>query len=70
MVLDKKEIDVVGMHCPSCAIAVELSMKDLDGVEDAKVNLETNTVEVEYDPELVSDVDLAGAVKEAGFEMK
>lgn len=70
MVLNKKEINVVGMHCPSCAIAVELSMKDLDGVEEAKANLETNTVEVEYDSELVSDVDLAGAVREAGFEVK
>lgn len=70
MVLNKKEINVVGMHCPSCAIAVELSMKDLDGVEEAKSNLETNTVEVEYDSELVSDVDLAGAVREAGFEVK
>lgn len=69
MVLDKKEIGVVGMHCPSCAIAVELSMKDLDGVEDAKVNLETNTVEVEYDSELVSIVDLESAIKDAGFEM-
>ena len=58
------------MHCPSCAIAVELSMKDLDGVEEAKANLDTNTVEVEFDPEKVSDVDLACAVKEAGFEMK
>lgn len=70
MVLNKKEINVVGMHCPSCAIAVELSMKDLDGVEEAKSNLETNTVEVEYDSELVSDVDLAGTVREAGFEVK
>lgn len=70
MVLNKKEINVVGMHCPSCAIAVELSMKDLDGVEEAKSNLETNTVEVEYDSELVSDVDLVGAVREAGFEVK
>lgn len=70
MVLDKKELDVVGMHCPSCAIAVELSMKDLDGVEDAKADLETNTVEVEYDAEKVSDVDLEEAVKEAGFSVK
>ncbi|MCQ2977778.1 MAG: cation transporter [archaeon] len=70
MVLDKKEVNVVGMHCPSCAMAVELSMKDLDGVVDAKADLDTNSVEVEYDPEKVSDVDLAEAVKEAGFTME
>ena len=25
------------MHCPSCVAAVELSIKDLDGVEDASL---------------------------------
>ena len=29
MAIDKKEVKVVGMHCPSCAKAVELSMMDL-----------------------------------------
>ena len=55
MAIDKKEVKVVGMHCPSCAKAVELCMMDLDG---------------EYDNEKVSDVDLAGAVKEAGFDVE
>ena len=26
MAIDKKEVKVVGMHCPSCAKAVELCM--------------------------------------------
>ena len=40
------------------------------GVESAVVDLDANKVEVEYDNEKVSDVDLAGAVKEAGFEVE
>ena len=70
MPIDKKEVKVVGMHCPSCAKAVELCMMDLDGVESAVVDLDANKVEVEYDNEKVSDVDLAGAVKEAGFDVE
>ena len=70
MSLDKKEVNVIGMHCPSCVKAVELSITDLDGVEDAKADLDTNKVEVEYDPEKVSDVDLAKAVEEAGFKVE
>ena len=70
MAIDKKEVKVVGMHCPSCAKAVELCRMDLDGVESAVVDLDANKVEVEYDNEKVSDVDLAGAVKEAGFEVE
>ena len=66
----EKTLNVVGMHCPSCVMAVELSMKDLDGVEDAKASLDDNTVTVEYDSEKVSDSDLVGAVKEAGFDVE
>ena len=32
MATEEKTINVVGMHCPSCVAAVELSIKDLDGV--------------------------------------
>lgn len=66
----EKEINVVGMHCPSCVAAVELCIKDLDGVEDAKASLETNSVKVTYEDGKVSDEDLAGAVEEAGFKVE
>ena len=67
-IMAEKELSVVGMHCPSCVMAVELSMKDLDGVEDAKADLDTNSVKV--DPDKVTDADLVGAVKEAGFDVE
>lgn len=68
--MDEKKINVVGMHCPSCVAAVELCMTDLDGVEEAKADLETNTVSVKYDSSKVTDDDLAGAVEEAGFKIE
>lgn len=68
--MDEKKINVVGMHCPSCVAAVELCMTDLDGVEEAKADLETNTVSVKYDSSKVTDEDLAGAVEEAGFKVE
>ena len=30
--MTEKEIKVVGMHCPSCVNAVELCLKDVDGI--------------------------------------
>lgn len=66
----EKEITVVGMHCPSCVAAVELSLKDIDGVNDAKANLETGVVEIELDSDMVSDSDLVEAVEEAGFKVE
>jgi len=57
------------MHCPSCKLAVEMSLKDLEGVEDAVADFETGKVKVELDSDKVSDADLSGAVDEAGFKM-
>ena len=58
MATEEKAINVVGMHCPSCVAAVELSIKDLDGVEDAKADLESNTAKVTFDSDKVSESDL------------
>ena len=41
MAIENKEINVEGMHCPSCKLAVEMSLKDLEGVEDAVADFET-----------------------------
>lgn len=70
MATEEKTINIVGMHCPSCVAAVELSINDLDGVEDAKADLESNTAKVTFDSDKVSDSDLAEAVKEAGFKVE
>lgn len=70
MVNNKKEFNVVGMHCPSCVTAVELSLKDVDGITDAKADLETGVVEIIFNSDEVSDMDISEAVEEAGFEIK
>ena len=62
MVNDKKEVKVVGMHCPNCVKAIELSLTYLDGVDDAKI--------IDYDASKVSDEDIQDAVEEAGFSIE
>lgn len=37
------------MSCASCAISVESTAKSQDGIHDARVNLATHTVQLEYD---------------------
>ena len=69
MATEEKTINVVGMHWPSCVAAVELSITDIDRVEDATADLESNTAKVTFDSDKVSDSDLAEAVKEAGFKV-
>lgn len=65
----EKEIKVVGMHCPSCVNAVELCLKDVDGIEDAKADLDSGITKITMSDD-VSDTDINEAVEEAGFTIE
>ncbi|MCQ2970081.1 Cu2+-exporting ATPase/copper chaperone [Methanobrevibacter gottschalkii] len=65
----EKEIKVVGMHCSSCVNAVELCLKDVDGIDDAKADLDSGITTLTLSGN-VSDEDINEAVKEAGFEVE
>ena len=65
----EKEIKVVGMHCPSCVNAVELCLKDVDGLEDAKADLDSGITKITMSDD-VSDADINEAVEEAGFTIE
>ena len=66
----EKEIKVVGMHCPSCVNAVQLSLTDVDGIDDAKADLDSGITKVTLDTDKVSDADIKEAVEEAGFNVE
>ena len=57
------------MHCPSCVNAVELCLKDVDGIEDAKADLDSGITTITMSDD-VSDADINEAVEEAGFKVE
>lgn len=65
------EFRVEGMTCGGCAIATEMAVKKLDGVESADAEYDEATGEgrcsVTYDPSVVSTDQIGGAIEEAGF---
>ncbi|MFH2126813.1 MAG: heavy metal translocating P-type ATPase, partial [Pseudomonadota bacterium] len=64
------ELPVVGMTCARCAANVERTLgKKVPGVAQASVNVGTETVSVDYDPEVTSLEDMAQAVKDAGYQL-
>jgi Cu+-exporting ATPase len=66
--LAKKIIHVQGMSCAACVARVERGIKDLEGVQDAAVNLATSKATVEYDPELVNESAIRQKIEEIGYE--
>ena len=60
-------IKVEGMHCPLCTTAVKKAIKQLDGVENISVRLNTKEVTVIYD-EKVKIQDILTAIKTTSYE--
>ena len=55
------------MTCAACSLAVEKSVKKLDGVKGVNVNLLQNSMDVEYDENFLGQTDIVRAVEDAGY---
>lgn len=58
---------VEGMTCASCVKRVEDTIRDLEGVETASVNLATEKAQVTYQPGVIRESQIMEAVKKAGY---
>ena len=64
---EKATINVSGMTCAACQARVQRTLEKTPGVENAAVNLMTNTANVAYDPQQV-DVDaLLERIRSTGY---
>jgi Cu+-exporting ATPase len=64
---EKVELKIEGMTCAACAARVEKGLHKLVGVEQANVNLATETATVEYLPGQLAVDDLIKAVSRIGY---
>lgn len=60
-------LSVEGMTCASCTVTVRMSVKKLDGVKEATVQLDEKRARIQYDPAHVTPQQLADAVTRAGY---
>ena len=65
--MKKEKFNVTGMTCSSCVAHVEKAVKELDGIQSVNVNLLLNSMETEYDENLVSRNQIIKAVISAGY---
>lgn len=64
----KRQFDVKGMTCASCANRIEKVVNKIDGVDEAVVNLATEKMTVNFDKNKVSIAQIEEKVKKAGYE--
>jgi P-type Cu+ transporter len=67
--IESLTLPVEGMTCASCVARVEKTLKKVDGVEVANVNLATEAVTLSYDSSKTELNVLAAAVEHAGYKL-
>lgn len=63
----QKNFVLEGMTCASCAQTIEKAAQKLPGMASANVNLATERMTVQFDPNVLSMNDITGAVANAGY---
>lgn len=61
------QLSLSGMHCSSCALIIEKSLKKVPGVKEANVNFSAEKALVTYDESTVKKEIFIDAVKQSGY---
>lgn len=62
-------ISVPEVHCGHCVSSIEGALNPLTGVEAAAVDLDSRSVTVTFDPDVVALSDVVGAIEDQGYEV-
>lgn len=64
----KVSLELTGMHCASCSLIIEKSIKKLPGIHTASASYGAEKADVTFDQDKVKTEDIIGAVKKAGYD--
>ncbi len=69
--MEEKEIflQILGMHCPSCAERISNSLSKADGIVEAKVNFAAKEAIVKFNPDKTNIEKIKEVVKRTGYEV-
>lgn len=67
--MDSQVLSVRGMSCAACATRIEKTVLKLSGIQQASVNLASEKLFVEYDPDVLPLTDIKEAVSKIGYEV-
>ncbi|RYL93020.1 copper chaperone CopZ [Sporolactobacillus sp. THM7-4] len=65
----ERTLEVKGMSCGHCKMAVSGALKNLEGVSDVSVDLKTGKVDVNYDDSKVNFDQMKEAVEDQGYDV-
>ncbi|MEU4452889.1 heavy metal translocating P-type ATPase [Nocardioides sp. NPDC023903] len=64
----EQQLEIEGMTCASCVRRVTKAISRVEGVEDANVNLATESALVHFDPARTDLAEISAAIEKAGYQ--
>ena len=64
----KKTFSIKGMHCNSCATAIELELEDK--VSSINVDFSSEKAEIDFDPKRISEKKIIEIINKLGYNLK
>jgi Cu+-exporting ATPase len=66
--MKKITLKILGMHCTSCVLNIENTLKKEEGIKSASVNFATEKVYLEFDPEKISLTKIKEIIEKLGYK--
>lgn len=63
-------LKVSGMSCDHCVKAVEGNVGELNGVQTVKVDLKAGTVDIQFNPEVVTLATIKETIDDQGYDVE
>ena len=63
-------LQIVGMHCTSCAMNIDFELEDLDGVQSANTNYAKAVTKVTFDPKKITVDMLSNTIRKLKYDVK
>lgn len=67
--MEQTTLNVKGMTCNHCKMAVTGALEDLKGIDQVNVDVDKGTADVTYDPNTVTLDQMREAVEEQGYDV-
>jgi len=68
--MQKANIQLETLTCPSCLQKIESAVKNLEGIETVKVLFNASKAKVTHDETIVTKEDIKNAIEAVGYEVK
>ncbi|MCL2295727.1 MAG: cation transporter [Methanomassiliicoccaceae archaeon] len=67
--MERSIVNVEGMSCGHCSMAVTKALKALPGIRNVEVDLKAKTVAVEHDPAVASLEKIKLEIEDLGYDV-